>query len=124
MEFLSIPFLSVIVSLSLFIYKFIVHPAFLSPLAKIPAANWHARISPLWLYWKRFTITENQTIIRLHREKGPIVRTAPNELSVNCYEGGLKTIYTGGFPKHAFYARRFTNYGYRETFDGLVSFAN
>lgn len=74
------------------IYKFFVYPIFLSPLSKIPAANLVARISPLWLYWIRYKNVENQTIFKLHQAKGPIVRTAPRELSVNCFDGGLKTI--------------------------------
>ncbi|KAF2100965.1 cytochrome P450 [Rhizodiscina lignyota] len=93
-----------------FIYKFIVYPAFFSPLSKIPAANWTIHICPLWIYWIRYINIENQTILKLHQAKGPIVRIGPSELSVNCYDGGLKTIYGGGFPKHDFYARRFTNY--------------
>lgn len=91
-------------------YKFIIHPVFLSPLSKIPAAHPTSHISPLWIYYIRWANIENRTLYELHKKKGPILRLAPNELSVNCYEGGLKTIYTGGFEKTAFYARRFHNY--------------
>ena len=95
-----------------FIYRYVIYPAFISPLSEIPAANWTAKICPLWIYWIRYMNIEHQTILKLHQEKGSIVRIGPNELSVNCYLGGIKTIYGGGFPKHDFYARRFTNYGY------------
>lgn len=108
----SIPALAAYAAIIFGIYKFIIYETFLSPLSKIPAANWTTHWSPWWLYWLRYTRTENQTVYELHKKLGPIVRMAPNELSVNCYEGGLKTIYTGGFPKHDFYARRFTNYGF------------
>lgn len=46
----------------------------------------------------------------LHKRRGPILRIGPNELSVNCYEGGLRTIYAGGFEKHDFYLGRFKTY--------------
>ena len=94
----------------LFIYQYIIYPAFLSPLSRIPAATWTAKISPLWLHWIRYRNVENQTILKLHQAYGPIVQIGPNELSVNCYDGGIKTIYGSGFPKHDFYRRRFTNY--------------
>lgn len=111
MALLRIPALAVAVLVLLVIYRFIIQPAFLSPLAKIPAANWTAHFSSLWINWIRLTNTENRTIYELHRDKGPIVRTGPNELSVNCYKEGLQTIYGGGFPKTKFYKNRFTNYG-------------
>lgn len=85
------------------IYKFLIYPAFQSPLSKIPAAHPTAHISPFWIYYIRWNNIENKTIHELHKEKGPIIRTAPNELSVNCYTEGLKTIYSGGFHKTPFY---------------------
>lgn len=95
------------------VYKFLIYPSFLSPLSKIPAANFTAHFCPLWLEYIRLTGQENKTVYRLHDRLGPIVRMGPNELSVNCPEG-LKTIYGGGFTKHEFYIRRFT-------VNGLVS---
>ncbi|KAF2490799.1 cytochrome P450 [Lophium mytilinum] len=93
------------------VYKLIIYPAFLSPLSKIPAANWTVHFTSLWINYIRYTNVENATVYELHKKKGPIVRMGPAELSVNCYEGGLKTIYTGGFPKTEFYINRFMNYG-------------
>ncbi|KAF2162134.1 hypothetical protein M409DRAFT_69345 [Zasmidium cellare ATCC 36951] len=93
------------------LYQYILLPLFLSPLSKIPAANPLSPITNLWILYIRWRNIENQTLLRLHQKLGPIVRLAPNELSVNCYEGGLKTIYGGGFAKDEFYVRRFVNYG-------------
>ncbi|KAJ9615323.1 hypothetical protein H2200_001398 [Cladophialophora chaetospira] len=98
------------------VFKFIVQPAFLSPLAKIPAGHWSAHFSPLWILYIRWTNQENATILRLHQEKGKILRLGPSELSVNDYAEGLKKIYMGGFPKNNFYAHRFTNYETRNMF--------
>lgn len=113
MAVLDYPMVPILLSLGVFlslVYRFIVYPAFLSPLAKIPAGHWSAHISPLWILYIRRSNQENYTILRLHREKGKIVRLGPSELSVNDYAEGLKKIYMGGFHKNNFYANRFTNY--------------
>lgn len=114
---LSIPAWAALIAVLAAVYKFLIHPAFLSPLSKIPAAHSTSHLSPLWIYYIRWANIENVTLYELHKLKGPILRLAPNELSVNCYEGGLKTIYNGNFEKTQFYARRFTNYG----FDFMIS---
>lgn len=43
-------------------------------------------------------------------EKGKALRLSPTVLSLNCFEGGLKQIYLGGFPKTDFYTKGFANY--------------
>lgn len=97
------------------VYKIFIQQIFLSSLSKIPAAHPTSHFSPLWIYYIRWSNIENKTLYELHKKKGPILRLAPNELSVNSYEEGLKTIYTGGFEKTGFYFRRFAS------FNGLVS---
>jgi hypothetical protein len=93
------------------IYKFIVSPAFLSPLAKIPNAHWSCSFSSIWILWMRWTQRENQEVYRHHMAKGVVVRLGPQLLSVNCFEDGLKTIYGGGFPKPSWYFHAFAVYG-------------
>jgi hypothetical protein len=97
------------------IYRLFIFPIFISRLSKIPTAHPLCGITSLWIYYIRWADIENQTIQRLHVQKGPILRIGPNELSVNCYEEGIKTIYGGGFEKTEFYPRRFANY------DGFVA---
>lgn len=109
---LNIPLVAAVAALVLSLYKLVLYPLFFSPLSKIPAAHWSSHVCPLWIYYIRYKNVENQTIHELHKTKGPILRTAPSQLAVNCYEGGLKTIYTGGFHKTDFYHNRFINYGY------------
>ncbi|KAL4891664.1 cytochrome P450 [Aspergillus ambiguus] len=94
-----------------FVYRVIVHPAFLSPLSKIPNAHWTAPISPAWILWKRFTSQNNRTIQAAHEKHGPIVRLSPSEISINCVENGIKSVYTGGFEKHDWYPRGFGSLG-------------
>lgn len=101
------------VSLVLFcLYKYLLHPALLSPLSKIPNAHWSSPFSPLWILWKRYIGAENQAIHAAHKKHGPILMLGPNDISVNCVEGGVKTIYTGGFEKPDWYPNAFFNYGY------------
>ncbi|KAK2861481.1 hypothetical protein FQN49_004157 [Arthroderma sp. PD_2] len=102
---------AVAVLLAFGLYKFIIYPAFLSPLAKIPNAHFTSAFSPLWILWRRFRMTGNRTIHAAHMKHGPIVRLGPSEISINCYEGGLRTIYTGGYEKHEWYPRLFGSYG-------------
>ncbi|GFG24483.1 hypothetical protein IFM61606_04394 [Aspergillus udagawae] len=53
----------------------------------------------------------NRTIQAAHERLGPIVRLGPSEISINCVEGGIKTVYTGGFEKHEWYPRVFGSFG-------------
>ncbi|PWY82901.1 cytochrome P450 [Aspergillus heteromorphus CBS 117.55] len=92
-------------------YRAIIYPVFLSPLSKIPNAHWSAPISPAWIIWKRFKAQNNRTIQSAHENLGPIVRLSPSEVSVNCVDKGIKTIYTGGFEKHEWYPRVFGSFG-------------
>ena len=102
--------LVIVLALLTAIYKTLNFP-FFSPLSNIPAAHFSAHFSNLWLYYVRYTKQENVVIHKLHESLGPIVRLGPKELSVNCLENGVKQIYSGDFPKHAFYDQ-FDSYGY------------
>ncbi|KAE8352951.1 putative cytochrome P450 monooxygenase [Aspergillus coremiiformis] len=101
---------AIVVAITL-LYKCILYPVFLSPLAKIPNAHWTVPISPAWMLWKRFTSQNNRTIQAAHDKLGPIVRLSPSEISINCVENGIKTVYTGGFEKHEWYPRVFGSFG-------------
>ena len=46
-----------------------------------------------------------------HLKHGSIVRLAPNEISISGFDGGVKTVYGGGFDKPTWYSA-FDNYGY------------
>lgn len=109
---IPISFLALAVALTTAFYKFVVHPALFSPLAKIPTAHWSCRFSPFWYYYMKWSHQENATVYRKHMELGSALRLAPNVISINCYEGGVKSIYQGGFPKPVFYFRGFAIYGY------------
>lgn len=95
----------------LLLYEFVIYPVFLSPLSKLPSAHWTAPISPAWIIWRRYRGQNNRTIHAAHEQLGPIVRLGPSEISINCVEGGIKSVYTGGFDKHDWYPRVFGSFG-------------
>lgn len=106
-----IPAFALCALLCLVTYRFIIQPVFLTPSSKIPAAHWTAPFSSIWILYHRVK-QQNTTVVHAAHEKyGTIIRIAPNEISVNCIDGGLRPIYAGGFDKGDWYARVFTNYG-------------
>jgi hypothetical protein len=112
METPGIPAIAAAAVVLLGVYQFIIFPAFVSPLAKIPNAHPLAPFTSLWILYLRRYGYENKTLYEIHKKKGPILRIGPNELAVNTYDGGLNQIYAKDFDKTGFYARRFDSYGY------------
>jgi hypothetical protein len=110
MALLSVPALAILGVVFFAIYKFVAYPAFISPLSKIPNAHWTVPFSPLWILWTRFSCRENRDLHAAHLKLGPVIRLAPNEISVNDV-AGLRTVYAGGFEKGEWYSI-FDNYGY------------
>lgn len=111
---MAVPTLSLlagVVILVFALYKHVLYPAFFSPLAKLPNAHFTSSISPLWILWTRFRARNNLTTYQAHRKYGPIVRLAPNEISINCVDGGIRTVYAGGMEKPRWYPDQFTTYG-------------
>ena len=108
---LNIPIFAGFGLIALLTYKYFLYPLFLSPLSKIPSAHFSSSISPLWILYKRCVGAENRSIHAAHLKHGPIVKLAPDQVSVNCVDGGIKTIYSGGFEKSNWYHNMFDNYG-------------
>lgn len=102
--------IAISVLLIVLLYKYIIFPCYLSPLARIPNAHFTAPILSTWIDSKRRNGTEVQTIYDLHQKHGPVVRLGPDELSVNSLSG-LKCIYSGAFEKHEWYQEMFVNFG-------------
>jgi hypothetical protein len=104
-----LPGLGIGALLVLVVYRYVVYPVLLSPLARIPKAHWSSAISPVWILYIRFTHRENRTLWEAHRRLGPVIRVGPNDLSINDIDG-VRTVYQGGFEKPAWYSI-FDNYG-------------
>lgn len=113
---ISIPLLAAGLLVALGIYKFIVHPAFISPLSKIPNAHWSASFSTLWIHNCRRLEKETFVTHEAHERLGPVVRLAPDVISVNNVDGGIRTVYGGGFEKGDWYKNVFNNYGIQPMF--------
>lgn len=98
------------VSALVVVYRYVIFPSVVSPLSKIPNAHFTAPVLPLWMWWIQHQGRVNRTTLALHQKLGPVVRIAPNELSVNS-AAGLKAIYiSGGFEKTGWYADIFSNF--------------
>ncbi|KAK5073055.1 hypothetical protein LTR64_000536 [Lithohypha guttulata] len=121
MEISLLPKLPNVVGLAILLwltYHIFIYPFFISPLRHIPRAHWTVPIpyiGSLWILHQRFRSRNNATTAQAHHH-GPVVRLADNEISVNCYEGGIKTIYAGGWEKHEWYPRQFANFGVMNMF--------
>ncbi|OHF00242.1 cytochrome P450 [Colletotrichum orchidophilum] len=101
------------------VYKFVLHPLFISPLSKIPVPHWSCHISPFWILYMRKYNRQNRSLHEAHLKLGSVVRIGPNELSVDGYDA-LKTVYQGGFEKDQWYSI-FDNYGVPNMFSTLSS---
>ncbi|KAJ9632143.1 hypothetical protein H2203_000545 [Taxawa tesnikishii (nom. ined.)] len=112
----SVASTALLVLVALIVYRFMIYPAFVSPLSKIPPAHHTAAISPAWILWKRYSGNENVTVHAAHARFGPLVRLGPSEISVNCVDGGIRTVYGGGYEKGDWYSKMFANYGYHNMF--------
>lgn len=116
MELPIIPAIALCLVLGLAVYRFFIFPIFLSPLSKVPNAHWTAPLSPLWILYHRLVQNDTPTVHAAHGKLGPVIRLAPNELSLNCVEGGIRMIYAGGYEKGDWYANVFSNYGVQPMF--------
>lgn len=111
----------ILFSLLISLYKHIIYPNFISPIRQVPVAHWSSRFSSLWILWIRYTEIEVRTIYKAHQRLGPVIRLAPNEISVNCVKGGIQAIYAGGFEKHEWYPHAFIKHGCFNMFSTLES---
>ena len=99
--------------LSLWLYE-IVYDALVSPLRKIPNAHFCAPFSRVWILWIKWSGQENARRLQAHNTFGTVVRVGPRELSINCIDNGVQTIYRD-FEKPVWYAKAFSNYRYART---------
>ncbi|RMZ79319.1 hypothetical protein DV737_g3471, partial [Chaetothyriales sp. CBS 132003] len=88
---------------------------------KIPAqhlpAHWSIPIfGDAWILYQRFRSRNNATTYAAHVKYGEVVRLGWNELSINCVDDGIKTIYGGGWEKHRWYPQQFASYGVTNMF--------
>jgi len=88
------------------VWRYIVYPLFLSPLASVPAASPIARFSTLWIEWQRLNGNDFQSISAAFATKGPYVLISPRELALNDIDAVNCVWGTGSadFDKHSSYS--------------------
>ena len=79
-----------------------VYRLFFSPLSAVPGPKL-AAVTRLWILYHDCKDRRTDTIVKLHRKYGPVVRLGPSEVSFTS-TSAVKDIYTGagresGFPK-------------------------
>ena len=117
---LSFTIVGALAAVSLLLYKYVLHPLFLSPLSRIPGAYFTSHIIPLEAWPDKHTGANTRAVFAAHQKHGPVVRLGPNEISC-VTPTALRVIYTGGFEKHKFYEDAFVNYGIPPMFAKLSS---
>ena len=86
-----------------------------NPLSRIPAAHWSAPFSRLYYLSVIYFNARRQTVLDAHRNQNgdegfrPVIRVAPNEVSIMTTEG-IKTVFDGGFERPTWY-HAFMNFG-------------
>ncbi|RYP75281.1 hypothetical protein DL771_002501 [Monosporascus sp. 5C6A] len=93
-------------TISLIIWRYVVYPLFLSPLASVPAANPIARFSTFWIEWQRLRGNDFQSISAAFAAKGPYVLLSPRELALNDMDA-VNCVWGAGsadFDKHPSYS--------------------
>jgi len=100
MTLLNTTNIAIVIVLTLAIYHFVLYPLLVSSLSKIPAAHPFAPLSQLWITYVRKSGCENRTVHAAHQRLGPIIRLGPNEISINCVDGGIRTVSLSTLPTH------------------------
>ncbi|EME39095.1 cytochrome P450 monooxygenase-like protein [Dothistroma septosporum NZE10] len=93
--------------LAIAICKYLIQPLFLSPLQSIPLAHPLCGISDLYFRYLARQERELDVLLAAHKRHGPIVRSAPNEVSIVSLEG-LRHVYTSCAKTDFYYV--FANY--------------
>ncbi|KAJ5341515.1 Cytochrome P450 [Penicillium brevicompactum] len=65
-----------------------------SPLSAVPGP-WYTRFTSLWIKYQEFTANRRESIHKLHKIYGPVVRLGPNEVSFTSLDA-IKEIYASG----------------------------
>ncbi|PHH59782.1 hypothetical protein CDD81_2586 [Ophiocordyceps australis] len=92
-----------VVLLVALLFRLFVWRVLTSPLRRVPCAHWSCSVSSAWILWTRYRGRELAVVTAKHRQLGPIVRLGPADLSISCYDDGIRTIYNGGFEKPGYY---------------------
>ena len=109
----TVEFSRVVLSSAIIIVFILVHKHYANPLSKISSVHWSAPWSRCYILWqvyidrRRFAHYEGHINESGHIQ--PVVRVAPNEISIMTL-AGLDAVYKAGFDRSSHY-QVFQNYG-------------
>jgi hypothetical protein len=92
------------------LYRYLLYPAFFSPLAKIPTPHPLAGVLKFWLKSTERRGCQARSILKAHRAKGPILRVEPNHVHVASLDGLRVVFHVGRFDRTDYFLP-FQNYG-------------
>lgn len=95
-------------------FKYLIYPALISPLSKIPCAHPTSKFSNFWIRWQRYRNNANKATHFSHERLGPIVRLGATEIGVNDIDA-VQMIYRGDWDRDRFYGG-FGNFGQANMF--------
>jgi hypothetical protein len=90
---------------AILVFGYIVAQGFTSPVSKVPGP-WYTRFTSLWIKYQEFTANRRESVHRLHKLYGPVVRLGPNEVSFTSLDA-IREIYASGgsgYDKTEFYS--------------------
>jgi cytochrome P450 len=109
MALLSVLLPALVAAAAFFAYRYLLYPAFFSPLGKIPTPHPLAGIYPFWLTQKEREGCQARSILEAHRKKGPVLRVEPNHVHVASLDGLRVVFHVGRFDRTDYFLP-FQNY--------------
>jgi hypothetical protein len=88
----------------------VLYRLYVSPLYQVPAIHPLASFTSLYMLWIRYKDRENDEVYLAHQRLGPVIRLGPKELSINCIDDGIRTVYLKPSFKKTSYYSFFLNY--------------
>jgi unspecific monooxygenase len=80
-----------------------VYTANKAPWMSVPTAHWSSPYSSIWILLVRYRKKELDTVKAAHQRLGHIVRLGPRDISISCYNNGIRTVFGGGYDKTPYY---------------------
>jgi hypothetical protein len=91
------------------LYRYLLYPAFFSPLAKIPTPHPLAGVVRFWLSSKERSGCQARSLLEAHRRHGPVIRVEPNHVHVASLDG-LRVVFHVGRYERTDFVLPFQNY--------------
>jgi cytochrome P450 len=101
--------LAVILLAVFLFYRYVLYPAFFSPLSKIPAIRTSARVLPTWFWWTERRGGQAKALFDAHQRYGHVIRVKPNMVHIASLDG-LRVAFNSGRFERSDWALQFLNF--------------